>query len=72
MKRKRDILNENLYGYRFIDPYYLYDEYMCYNELDHLVKVHCIRCYTDKNPEEIIATTDNRNLYLICAIKSFM
>ena len=70
MKRKRDVLNENLYGYRYIDPYYLYDEYICYNELNNLVKVHYIKRYQDNVPEQIVVNK-NRNMYLICKINSF-
>ena len=70
MKRKRDVLNENLYGYRYIDPYYLYDEYICYNELNNLVKVHYIKRYQDNDPEQIVVNK-NRNMYLICKINSF-
>ena len=70
MKRKRDVLNENLYGYRYIDPYYLKDEYICYNELNNLVKVHYIKRYVNNNPEQILVKGD-RNMYLTCKIISF-
>ena len=70
MKRKRDVIGENLYGYRYIDPYYLYDEYICYNELNNLVKVHYIKRYQDNDPEQIVVNK-NRNMYLICKINSF-